>query len=60
MSNNEGVTIFTFQVAQLLQCMRVELVKLLEEKMQDPLLNLVHHPKGKKIIQTIVNIVTRD
>lgn len=63
LSLEDGWIMFSVEshrVAQLLQCMRVELVKLLEEKMQDPLLNLVHHPKGKKIIQTIVNIVTRD
>ncbi|XP_024937300.1 putative ATP-dependent RNA helicase DHX57 [Cephus cinctus] len=48
------------RVAQLLQRMRIELVKLLEQKMQDPLLNLLNHQNGKKIIHTIVNIVTRD
>ncbi|XP_046749004.1 putative ATP-dependent RNA helicase DHX57 isoform X1 [Diprion similis] len=63
LSLEDGWIMFSVEshrVAQLLQRMRVELVKLLEEKMQDPLLNLVHHSKGKKIIQTIVNIVTRD
>ncbi|KAJ8686679.1 hypothetical protein QAD02_022473 [Eretmocerus hayati] len=46
------------RVAQLLQYVRVELVKLLEQKMEDPLLNLVNHPNGRKIIKTIVHIVT--
>ncbi|KAK0098694.1 hypothetical protein PV326_005105 [Microctonus aethiopoides] len=41
-------------VAQLLQHMRIELIKLLEQKMQDPLLNLVNHQNGRKIIQTIL------
>ncbi|XP_003426609.1 putative ATP-dependent RNA helicase DHX57 [Nasonia vitripennis] len=46
------------RVAQLLQYARVELIKLLEQKMEDPLLNLVNHPHGRKIIRTIVNVVT--
>ncbi|XP_066602831.1 putative ATP-dependent RNA helicase DHX57 [Prorops nasuta] len=48
------------RVAQLLQRIRVELTKLLEQKMQDPLLNLQNHPNGKQIITTIINIVTRE
>jgi len=40
--------------------MRIELAKLLEQKMQDPLLNLLNHQQGKKIICTIVNIVTKE
>lgn len=48
------------RVAQLLQRMRIELVELLEQKMKEPLLNLLNHQNGKKIIQTIVNVVTRE
>lgn len=52
--------VLLIQIAQLLQHMRFELIKLLEEKMQDPLLNLQNHVNGRKIINTIVNVVTRD
>ncbi|XP_008555927.1 putative ATP-dependent RNA helicase DHX57 [Microplitis demolitor] len=48
------------KVAQLLQHMRIELVKLLEQKMQDPLLNLLHHQNGRRIIDTIITILTKD
>ena len=47
-----------FQVAQLLQYTRIELVKLLEQKMQDPLLNLLNHQHGKRIIRSIVKIIS--
>ncbi|XP_015111044.1 putative ATP-dependent RNA helicase DHX57 isoform X2 [Diachasma alloeum] len=50
----------THTVAQLLQNMRTELVKLLELKMQDPLLNLLNHQNGRKIIATIINVLTND
>lgn len=48
------------RVAQLLQRVRIELSKLLEQKMKDPLLNLLNYQNGKKIIQTIVNVITRE
>ncbi|CAD6234094.1 GSCOCG00007546001-RA-CDS [Cotesia congregata] len=48
------------EVAQLLKHVRIELVKLLEQKMQDPLLNLLHHQNGRRIIDTIITILTRD
>lgn len=47
-------------IAQLLQQMRDELVKLLEQKMEDPLLNLVNHQNGKRIIKTIISVITRE
>ncbi|XP_063993433.1 putative ATP-dependent RNA helicase DHX57 [Diachasmimorpha longicaudata] len=50
----------THTIAQLLQNMRAELIKLLELKMQDPLLNLVNHQNGRKIITTIISVLTRD
>lgn len=52
--------IIYFQVGLLLQRMRIELTKLLEQKMQDPLLNLLNHQQGKSIIHTIINIVTKE
>lgn len=39
---------------------RLELLDLLEEKINDPLLNLLHHDKGEKIIATILNLVTNE
>lgn len=44
----------------MLKTIRVELVNLLEEKINDPSLNLLHYDKGNKIIQTIVHIITKD
>ncbi|KAJ2951739.1 hypothetical protein O0L34_g13904 [Tuta absoluta] len=46
------------EVAEMLKTIRVELVNLLEEKINDPSLNLLHYEKGNKIIKTIVQIVT--
>ncbi|XP_078039431.1 putative ATP-dependent RNA helicase DHX57 [Augochlora pura] len=62
-SLEDGWILFSVEshrVGQLLQRIRKELVKLLEEKMKDPLLNLLNHQNGKKIIQTIVNVVTKE
>lgn len=62
-SLEDGWILFSIEhhrVAQLLQRMRIELHKLLEQKMKDPLLNLLNYQTGKKIIQTIVNVVTRE
>ncbi|XP_015438382.1 PREDICTED: putative ATP-dependent RNA helicase DHX57 [Dufourea novaeangliae] len=62
-SLEDGWILFSVEshrVGQLLQRIRKELVKLLEEKMKDPLLNLLNHQNGRKIIQTIVNVVTKD
>ncbi|KOB78447.1 putative ATP-dependent RNA helicase [Operophtera brumata] len=47
-------------VAEMLKTIRVELINLLEEKINDPGLNLLHHEKGNKIINTIVQIITKD
>ncbi|XP_014485773.1 PREDICTED: putative ATP-dependent RNA helicase DHX57 isoform X1 [Dinoponera quadriceps] len=47
------------RMGQLLQRIRIELAKLLEQKMQDPLLNLLNHQEGKQIIRTIVNVITK-
>ncbi|XP_045484488.1 putative ATP-dependent RNA helicase DHX57 [Pieris rapae] len=48
------------EVAEMLKAIRIELINLLEEKINDPSLNLLHYEKGNKIINTIVQIVTRD
>lgn len=48
------------QIAEMVKMMRVELVGLLEEKIADPLLNLMHHDKGEKIITTILNLITNE
>lgn len=44
----------------MIKAIRLELVDLLEEKIADPLLNLLHHDKGEKIISTILNLVTNE
>ncbi|XP_026330689.1 putative ATP-dependent RNA helicase DHX57 isoform X2 [Hyposmocoma kahamanoa] len=46
------------EVAEMLKTIRVELVNLLEEKINDPCLNLLHYDKGSRIIKTIVQIIT--
>ncbi|XP_068628246.1 putative ATP-dependent RNA helicase DHX57 [Battus philenor] len=48
------------EVAEMLKTIRVELINLLEEKINDPCLNLLHYEKGNKIIKTIVQIVSKD
>ncbi|XP_063385238.1 putative ATP-dependent RNA helicase DHX57 [Cydia fagiglandana] len=48
------------EVAEMLKTIRVELINLLEEKINDPCLNLLNYEKGNKIIQTIVQVVTKD
>ncbi|XP_041981256.1 putative ATP-dependent RNA helicase DHX57 [Aricia agestis] len=48
------------EVAEILKTIRVELINLLEEKINDPSLNLLHYEKGNKIIKTIVQIITKD
>lgn len=63
LSLDDGWIMFAMEshnVGLLLQRIRIELTKLLEQKMQDPLLNLLNHHQGKPIIHTIVNIVTKE
>ncbi|XP_062529594.1 putative ATP-dependent RNA helicase DHX57 isoform X1 [Bombyx mori] len=48
------------EVAEMLKTIRVELINLLEEKINDPSLNLLHYEKGNRIIKTIVQVVTKD
>ncbi|EDW06069.1 putative ATP-dependent RNA helicase DHX57 [Drosophila mojavensis] len=48
------------ETAELIQCMRTELIKLLEEKIRDPCLNLLHHKNGCKIIANIVHLISNN
>lgn len=45
------------KVAEMIKMLRTELQNLLEEKIKDPLLNLMHHDKGEMIIKTFLNLV---
>lgn len=48
------------KIAEMLKMIRKDLQDLLEEKIQDPLLNLSHHAKGEKIIKTILYMISND
>jgi hypothetical protein len=48
------------QVAELLKILRSDFVALLEEKIEDPRLNLLTHKKGSLIISTIKHLVTEE
>ncbi|XP_052750294.1 putative ATP-dependent RNA helicase DHX57 [Galleria mellonella] len=48
------------EVAEMLKTIRVELINLLEEKINDPSLNLLHYEKGNRIIKTIVQVISND
>lgn len=43
----------------MLQHMRREFTKLLEEKIENPYLNLASHKTGKQIISTMVHILKK-
>lgn len=47
-----------FQIAQLLQQLRLELDQLLQDKIKSPNMNLSTCPRGSKIIDTIVKLLT--
>lgn len=46
------------QTAELMQCLRSELFKLLEDKIRDPALNLLFYPNSRKLINTINHLIT--
>ncbi|XP_017781544.1 PREDICTED: putative ATP-dependent RNA helicase DHX57 [Nicrophorus vespilloides] len=46
------------KVAEMIKMIRIELLELLEEKIKDPLLNIQHHDKGERIINTILQLVS--
>ncbi|XP_050100342.1 putative ATP-dependent RNA helicase DHX57 [Anopheles aquasalis] len=50
----------THQVAEMMKFLRLELVKMLELKISDPLLNLLNHEHGKRIIATIVHLISKE
>uniref|UniRef100_A0A1Q3F577 RNA helicase n=1 Tax=Culex tarsalis TaxID=7177 RepID=A0A1Q3F577_CULTA len=50
----------THQVAEMMKFLRLELAKMLELKIADPLLNLANHEHGRKVIGTIVQLITRE
>lgn len=47
------------KVAESVKYMRKELMSILEEKINDPLLNLLNHDRGKRIISTIIQLLTK-
>lgn len=48
------------EIAELLKALREELNKLLEQKIKDPCLNLLHHDQGLRIISTIIHLFTKE
>nr|XP_019548139.2 putative ATP-dependent RNA helicase DHX57 [Aedes albopictus] len=50
----------THQVAEMMKFLRLELAKMLELKISDPLLNLANHEQGRKVIGTIVQLITKE
>lgn len=63
LSLDDGRILFAVKshtVARLMQQMRDELVKLLEQKMEDALWNLVYYQNHKKIIKTIISVTTQE
>nr|XP_022918693.1 putative ATP-dependent RNA helicase DHX57 [Onthophagus taurus] len=48
------------KIAEMVKMIRLELVSLLEEKIKDPLLNLMHHEKGSKIISVINHLIMNE
>ncbi|KAH8321086.1 hypothetical protein KR074_008755 [Drosophila pseudoananassae] len=48
------------ETAEMVQCLRAELIKLLEEKIRDPCLNLLHHKNGCRMIANIVHLLSKN
>nr|XP_024217915.1 putative ATP-dependent RNA helicase DHX57 [Halyomorpha halys] len=60
-SIDEGWIMFTVEsneIAELLESIKKELLELLDQKIKEPRMNLQTHPKGKKIISTIIHLIT--
>lgn len=49
---------FLFQIAELVRELRLELDHLLEDKILNPHMDLCTCPRGSKIIDTIVKLIT--
>ncbi|XP_050298612.1 putative ATP-dependent RNA helicase DHX57 [Anthonomus grandis grandis] len=45
------------KVAEMIKMIRIELYNLLEEKIRDPLLNLLHNDHGERVISAILKLV---
>lgn len=61
LSLEEGWIIFsveTHQIAELISHMRQELDKILQDKIEDPSLNLFTNSKSKKVLSTIITMIT--
>uniref|UniRef100_A0A182VRY0 RNA helicase n=1 Tax=Anopheles minimus TaxID=112268 RepID=A0A182VRY0_9DIPT len=50
----------THQIAEMMKFLRLELAKMLELKISDPLLNLMNHEHGKRVIDTIVHLISKE
>ncbi|XP_053681355.1 putative ATP-dependent RNA helicase DHX57 [Anopheles nili] len=50
----------THQIAEMVKFLRLELAKMLELKISDPLLNLMNHEQGKRVIDTIVHLISKE
>ena len=50
----------SFEVAESLKYLRKELMIVLEEKIKDPLLNLWSHERGKRVIETIIHLLSKE
>ncbi|XP_049284337.1 putative ATP-dependent RNA helicase DHX57 [Anopheles funestus] len=50
----------THQVAEMMKFLRLELAKMLKLKISDPLLNLMNHEHGKRVIDTIVHLISKE
>ncbi|XP_055641753.1 putative ATP-dependent RNA helicase DHX57 [Toxorhynchites rutilus septentrionalis] len=50
----------THQVAEMVKFLRLELAKMLELKISDPLLNLLNHEQGRKVIDTIIHLINKE
>ncbi|EDX02044.1 putative ATP-dependent RNA helicase DHX57 [Drosophila yakuba] len=48
------------ETAEMVQCLRTEMIKLLEEKIRDPCLNLLHHKNGCRMIANIVHLISKN
>ena len=48
------------KTAECMKHMRKELMNILNEKIKDPLLNLWNHDQGKRVIGTIIHLLTKE
>lgn len=50
----------SLKTAEGMKYMKQELMNVLEEKIKDPLLNLWNNDRGKRVIETIVHLLTKE